>query len=135
MKTILGIDPGTSKVGLAVVQSRNSESAIVYRSVVDVGEFSGELERIFAENSIDFAVIGNGTNSLNLQNQMRETCPGLSLLILDERDTSIRARERYWECHPRRGWRRLLPSSLQVPPEPIDDFVAVILAESALNVE
>jgi hypothetical protein len=80
-------------------------------------------------------VVGDGTRSTLTQAVIREALPGKSLLVMDEQDTSIRARERYWVEVPRRGWRRLLPSSLQVPPVPIDDFVAVILAERALNVE
>ncbi|HKM17981.1 MAG TPA: pre-16S rRNA-processing nuclease YqgF, partial [Limnochordia bacterium] len=35
--------------------------------------------------------------------------------------------------HPPRGWRRLLPVSLQTPPVPIDDYVAVILAQRYLD--
>ncbi len=135
MKTVLGIDPGRSKVGLAVVQSSDNGRQILLRGVVEVPNLLNELDAYLRPFAIDFAVIGNGTNSKKVQEMIRECAPGLSILILDERDTSIRARERYWEHHPRRGWRRLLPSSLQVPPEPIDDFVAVILAENALSVD
>ncbi len=44
----------------------------------------------------------------------------------------MEARERYWEHHRRRGWRRLVPSTMLVPPDPVDDFVAFILAERVL---
>ena len=59
---------------------------------------------------------------------------GIRVVVGDEvLDTSVKARERYWEHNPRRGWRRLLPATLQTPPEPVDDFVALILAERVLS--
>jgi hypothetical protein len=64
--------------------------------------------------------------------RIREYLPSMGILVVDEKDTTFQARERYWEYHPRRGWRRLLPSTLQVPPDPVDDYVALILAERVL---
>ena len=32
-----------------------------------------------------------------------------------------------------KGWRKLLPVTMQVPPEPVDDLVAVILARRELE--
>jgi len=85
-----------------------------------VGEFS-------------MVIVGGGTTSQKLVTTLREALPSIGILVVDEKDTSLQARERYWEHNPRRGWRRLLPASLQTPPEPVDDFVAVILAERVLQ--
>jgi RNase H-fold protein (predicted Holliday junction resolvase) len=133
--TVLAIDPGTGKCGVAVVSKIGGSLHIVYRAVVQADEITDEVKRAMSEYKPDLIVIGAGTNSKSIQMKVRDATPGQALLILDERDTTIRARERYWEHTPRRGWRRLLPSTLQVPPVPIDDFVAVILAERALSVE
>jgi hypothetical protein len=51
---------------------------------------------------------------------------------VNERDSTLEARDLYWKEVPPRGWRRLVPLSLQVPPEPIDDFAAVVLARRHL---
>jgi RNase H-fold protein (predicted Holliday junction resolvase) len=130
-KTVLGIDPGTGKCGVAVLASGD----ILHRSVIDSARLIEELPVIARQYAIDLVVVGNGTNSKAIQSAIREALPGRALLIVDETDTTIRARERYWQHTPRRGWRRLLPSSMQVPPVPVDDFVAVILAERALKVD
>jgi hypothetical protein len=53
--------------------------------------------------------------------------------LIEEAGTTLAARARYFKEHPRRGWRRLLPLGLQTPPEPYDDYVAVLLAEAALG--
>jgi hypothetical protein len=89
-----------------------------------------DVEGMFAPNLV---VIGDGTRSQDIQMQVRKALPSKSVMIVDERDTTIRATERYWQETPRRGWRRIVPSTLQVPPVPIDDFVAVILAERVLS--
>lgn len=133
MKTVLGVDPGTGKCGLAVVRVHGEKTEILAREICDVPDVGNRAHTLVQAHDVELAVVGNGTNSKSVQIALRETCPGLSLLIVDERDSSIRARERYWECTPRRGWRRFLPSSLQVPPVPIDDYVAVILAERAIS--
>jgi hypothetical protein len=78
-------------------------------------------------------IVGNGTRSKDIAGLIRDGSPSMGILVVDERDTTMQARERYWEHNPRRGWRRLLPATLQTPPEPVDDFVALILAERVLK--
>lgn len=135
MRVVMAIDPGTSKCGIAVVKKEGSSEEIIFRTVAELSDVGQILQEADQAYSPDLVVVGNGTNTKTIQHKIREVLPGRAILILDERDTSIRARERYWVHHPRRGWRRLLPSTLQVPPVAIDDFVAVILAERALSVE
>ena len=53
--------------------------------------------------------------------------------IVDEYRTTDDARRAYWKAHPPRGWRRFLPTGMQVPPVPVDDFVAVLLAQRYLT--
>jgi len=134
-KCILAIDPGNAKCGIAVVREEASKPHMVHGEIVDTEGLADALLRLKNEHEFDLVVIGNGTTSRTAQEVVRQALPGRSILIVDEKDTSIRARERYWEYHPRRGWRRLLPSSLQVPPEPVDHYVALILAERALHAE
>jgi RNase H-fold protein (predicted Holliday junction resolvase) len=130
---VLGIDPGSTKCGIAVVERNSETHVILHRDVLPTEELPAKLKQLDSEFTPQLVVIGDGTRSKPIQDQVRKTLPGKSLMIVDERDTSIRARERYWEETPRRGWRRVWPSTLQVPPVPIDDFVAVILAERVLS--
>ena len=48
--------------------------------------------------------------------------------IVDEKNTTLEARKLYWKKNPPSGWRRLLPISMQVPPVPVDDIAAEVLA-------
>jgi hypothetical protein len=92
-----------------------------------------KLEQAAAVERFSMIVIGSGTNSKEIIHLVREDLPSIGILVVDEKETTLQARERYWEYNPRRGWRRLLPATLQVPPEPVDDFVALILAERVLT--
>ena len=55
--------------------------------------------------------------------------------MVDERATTLLARRRYFDANPPRGWKRLVPRGMLLPPRPIDDFAAVLIAERLLERE
>jgi hypothetical protein len=57
----------------------------------------------------------------------------MRIVLVDEKGTSLLARERYLKENPPAGWRRLLPSGMQIPKEPYDDYAALLLAERYLS--
>jgi len=59
----------------------------------------------------------------------------LAARVVPEAGTTLAARDRYWELEPARGWRRLLPKGLRLPPRDVDDVVAQILLERHLNTQ
>lgn len=132
-KIVLAVDPGTSKCGMALVKrTSGQELEVLWRSIVPTTDLVGALEEAFLVHKADMAIVGSGTHSKPVVHAIRAHMPSMGILVVDEKDTSLQARERYWEHNPRRGWRRLLPATMQTPPHPIDDFVAVILAERVL---
>lgn len=133
-KTVLAIDPGSAKCGMAIVQrDGSSELRLLWRAVAPREELSDHLKKSFEANPFTLVIVGSGTKSKEIVHEVREMMPSMAILVVDERDTTLQARERYWEYNPRRGLRRLLPATLQVPPKPVDDFVALILAERVLQ--
>lgn len=130
---MLAIDPGRSKCGMALVRRISPQKVeLVWRAVVPRDELLEKLNYALTLAAFQLIIVGGGTQSNSVVAEFREAVPSLGILVVDESDTSLHARERYWEHHPRRGWRRLLPATLQVPPEPVDDFAALILAERVL---
>jgi hypothetical protein len=101
--------------------------------VAPTEDLAAAAEEAQANAEFQLVVVGSGTRSQRVVHALRELWPGRAVLVLDERDTTLRARERYWAHNRRRGWRRLVPATLQTPPEPIDDFAAVVLAERVLT--
>ena len=132
-RTVLAVDPGSSKIGMALVRRESGGSLeVLWRRIGKIEELENDLREGMAIENPSTVVVGSSTNSKAVVRRIRELGPVSGILLVDEANTSQQARERYWEHHPRRGWRRILPASLQTPPEPVDDFVAVILAERVL---
>jgi len=132
-KTVLAIDPGTSKCGYALVRrDANDRLELLWRKVSPREQLCESLKEAEAIGPYSLLIVGSGTQSREIVNGLREHMPAVAVLVVDEQNTTMQARERYWLHNPRRGWRRLLPATLQVPPEPVDDFVALILAERVL---
>jgi hypothetical protein len=53
--------------------------------------------------------------------------------LVDEAGTTLAARQRYWQLEPPRGWQRLLPKGMRLPPRDVDDVVAQLLLERHLG--
>ncbi len=133
VRTIAAVDPGSAKCGVALVRREADGSiTLVERAIVPPDALAEKLYEIHERIPYSLLVVGSGTRSRPLVHEIREKMPSMGILVVDERDTSLQARERYWQHHKRKGWRRLLPSTMQTPPVPVDDFVALILAERVL---
>lgn len=125
---VIAIDPGRCKCGVAVVRGVAAE--VLQRVVVPTDRVRETLADLCARYHPDVILLGNGTTSAGIAKVVEEL--GLRVELVDEKLTSLAARRRYFVENPPRGLRRLIPTSMQTPPEPCDDYVAVILAERYL---
>jgi len=127
---ILAIDPGREKCGLAVVRR---DGAVVFREVVVRAALAARLREVGAAHGVDVVVLGDRTGSKETAEVVRGCLPGAQVHLVDEHRSTEEARKRYFAENPPRGWRRLIPRGLLVPPVPYDDHVAIILAERYLR--
>ena len=127
--TIAALDPGRDKCGFAVL---DDSGYVLMQRVIDTKNLIEEVNAAKADHGFSRLVIGNGTTSKNAQERLRSV-PDLTLFVRDEYLTTEMARGEYWKAHPPQGWRRLIPVTMQVPPVPVDDFVAVILGHRFLQ--
>ena len=75
--------------------------------------------------------MGNATNGRPVAQAVRALLPpDFPLHQVEEAYTSERARRRYFAENPPRGLARLIPAGMRTPPVPVDDWVAVLLAEA-----
>jgi RNase H-fold protein (predicted Holliday junction resolvase) len=128
--TVLAIDPGRSKCGIAVVTG-GTEPEVLHRAVVPTDQITQILTQLSSRHRLDVILIGNGTTASQAAEAAQNV--GVPVELVDERLTSVEARKRYFAENPPRGLRRLIPASLQTPGQPVDDYVAVILAERYLH--
>lgn len=124
---IMGVDPGRDKCGVAVL---NSVGEVKFSEVIPTENFNTAIKNLAAQFEIEMVILGNGTTHVEAENKIRAI--NLPVTVIDEKFTTEEARREYWVQNPPRGWRRLLPVSMQVPPVPVDNIVAEILAKRYL---
>lgn len=124
MSAVLGIDPGTRKVGWALTEE--ADSPPIALGIEPLESLLEHLGPLLEQHPIRAVALGGGTNAAVLQERLGGL--GVPVHVIDETDTTYRARPLYFADHPPRGWRRLLPLGLQVPPRPIDDYAALLIA-------
>lgn len=124
---ILGIDPGTRKAGYALV-GRDGTALVI--GIEEISALRARAERLVGEHAVTAIALGSGTNRDVLMAQLGDL--GVPIRVVDERETTLRARALYFADHPPRGWRRLIPLGMQMPPRPIDDYAAVLIARRLL---
>ena len=112
--------------------SHHDEPEVLHQSVVETESLSCELAELCSRFVPDVLVVGDGTTSSAAAEIARAT-EAAPVELVDEKHSSEVARRRFFQLNPPRGWRRLVPTSLQTPPVPYDDYVAVVLAERYLD--
>ena len=127
---VLGLDPGTDKCGLAVVSRQQGP---LYQEVVSLAELPEIVRGIAARFAIGEVAIGDCTGAERTHDQLARAGIDMPVTTVSEELTSRLARERYWEENPPRGLARLIPLGLRVPPRPVDDYAALIIAERLLE--
>lgn len=131
IQTVLAIDPGRSKCGVAVVSFADSGLKVHHRQVIELAHIPAIVADLAACYALTAIVLGNGTNSGEIERLLTDR-RSVPVVIVDEKDTTLLARKRFFRENPPRGLRRLIPTSLQVPNRAYDDYVAIILAERYL---
>ncbi len=126
---ILGFDPGRDKCGVAVL---NSDRQVQMHQVVASDDAITTIKSLIDQYSISLIVIGDQTTSKIWHQKLTEALPKVTVEFVDERNSTLEARDRYWEMYPPQGLQKLIPQSLRIPPRPIDDIVAILLIERYL---
>ncbi|QOV22732.1 RuvC family protein [Anabaenopsis elenkinii] len=128
---ILGFDPGKDKCGLAVM---GLDRQLYYHQVVTAQKAIPTIETLRQQFPISLMVMGDQTTAKQWKLQLGQTLvEQLNIILVDERYSTLEARDRYWQMYPPKGLTRLVPQGMRQPPRPIDDIVALLLIERYLN--
>lgn len=129
---ILGFDPGRDKCGLAVMSEEDLQ--LHYHQVVSATDATSSINRLLQKFSISIVVMGDRTTSIQWQQQLKEVLPtSVEIFRVDEHNSTLEARDLYWQMYPPKGLTKLLPPGLREPPRPIDDLVAILLIKRYLK--
>lgn len=128
---ILGFDPGREKCGVAVM-GMNQE--LHYHQVVPASEAATTIQTLCKQFPIETLVMGDQTTAKKWKQQLeQDLLTSIPIILVDERYSTLEARDRYWQMYPPKSFGRLIPQQLRSISRPIDDIVAIILIERYLS--
>lgn len=138
----LGIDPGRQKFGWALGDAEGTlvASGIVPAErledfVLKAARFCKGCEEWLLEGKlpeggkIAKVFCGDGTGHARF---VQELARHFEVALVEELNTTLEARSLYWDMHPPRGLKRLVPLSLLMPPRCLDDLAAFCILRRAL---
>lgn len=121
-EVILSIDPGKEKVGMAVLSSRGE---VRFRKILSEEKLEKEIHILKEKYGPLQVVVGNSTGSEKVLRILEKM--NLPFTLVDERNSSEEARKLYFQAHPPRGWRKIVPLSFLYPDRAFDDWQAVVI--------
>ena len=125
MIKLLSIDPGKYKCGLVVAEISEKK---VYEAIILKSESLVDYVRNLVEaEDISKIIIGNGTNS----NEIRVKLNFLKkeIITFEEKNSTYRAKARYFEIFPIRGLKFLIPREVFILNKNLDAISALIILE------
>ena len=140
---ILALDPGRDKTGFAFVDMQGNllASGIFESSQRDkffenlgggISFLEGNAERI-THSRVKFIALGNGTGSKEFHDYVKRVTD-YEIKVVNEKNTTLEARELYWRLHEPSFLMRLIPKNLRVPDRILDDLAAWAIGLRALKV-
>ena len=126
---MISIDPGKCKCGLVLVDfpKKKVDQAIVLNT-----EFlPNYVKNLNGSENISKVIIGNGTTSR--QNIEKLDFIKNDLIIVEEKNTTLRAKKRYFEIFPTRGLKSFLPKEIFIMNKNLDALSALIILEDYCN--
>ena len=132
MSKIISIDPGKYKCGLVLVEISEKK---VYEATVIKSELLEDYVRNLNNNEeISKIIIGNGTTSREITEKLDFLKK--EIIIFEEKNTTYRAKARYFELFPISGLKFLMPREVFILNKKLDAISALIILDiHAYNVE
>lgn len=122
---VLAVDPGRSKWGLAVVCR---DGRCLERQQVLRAQGVEAADRLLRLHGVSRVLVGGRTGGAEALGLLSKLPSVSAAQAVDEHGSTLAARSLYYRYHPPRGWRRLVPRGLLVPPRALDDYAAEVLA-------
>ena len=125
MGKVLSIDPGKRKCGivLAEISERKVYKAIILKSEL----IENYVRDLNTYEEISKIVIGNGTSSRQIIKKLGFLKKEIK--IFEEKNTTFRAKARYFELFPIRGLKFLIPREVFILNKNLDAISALIILE------
>ena len=125
MPRVIVIDPGKSKCGLVLAEISEKK---VYEAIILKSELLENYVRdLITAEDISQIIIGNGTTSREIREKLfffkKE------IITFEEKNTTYRAKARYFELFPISGLKFLMPREVFILNKNLDAISALIILE------
>ena len=125
MFKLISIDPGKCKCGLVLAEISEKK---VYKAIILKSELLADYVRnLNTVEDISKIVIGNGTNSRKIIEKLDFLKQ--EIIIFEEKNTTYRAKARYFELFPISGLKFLIPREVFILNKNLDAISALIILE------
>ena len=125
MSRVLTIDPGKSKCGLVLAEITEKK---VYEAIVVKSELlENYLRKLINTEKISQIIIGNGTTSREIKEKLNFFKK--EIITFEEKNTTYRAKARYFELFPISGLKFLMPREVFILNKNLDAISALIILE------
>lgn len=126
---ILAIDPGREKTGIAILKN----SDVLEHKKINSEELVQIIKSLLEKYIIKTIVMGNGTSSKKKYDLLKREFIDRDIVLINEYRTTDEARKLYFQENPPKGWKKLIPLGMQVPPVPVDDYAAIVIGRKYLK--
>jgi len=125
MPRLITIDPGKNKCGLVLAEISERK---VYKAIILKSELLGNYVRnLITAEEISQIIIGNGTTSREIKEKLYFFKK--EIIIFEEKNTTYRAKARYFELFPISGLKFLIPREIFILNKNLDAISALIILE------
>jgi RNase H-fold protein (predicted Holliday junction resolvase) len=131
MAKVLSIDPGKSKCGLVLAQINEKK---VYEATVLNSEFLEDyIKNLNNVEDISKIIIGDGTTSKETKEKLNFLKK--EIITFEEKNTTYRAKNRYFELFPITGLKFLIPREVFILNKNLDAISALIILEDYFKIK
>ena len=125
MARVVTIDPGKSKCGLVLAEISEKK---VYKAIILKSELlENYLRNLITAEDIEQIIIGNGTTSREIREKLHFFKK--EIITFEEKNTTYRAKARYFELFPISGLKFLIPREVFILNKNLDAISALIILE------
>jgi len=131
MPRVITIDPGKSKCGLVLAEISEKK---VYDAIILKSEFlENYVRNLIDAEDISQIIIGNGTTSKEIREKLLFFKK--EIITFEEKNTTYRAKARYFEIFPISGLKCLIPREVFIINKNLDAISALIILEDYCKIK
>jgi len=125
MPKVITIDPGKSKCGLVLAEISQKK---VYEAIILKSELiENHVRNLITAEDVSKIIIGNGTTSTEIREKLYFFKK--EIITFEEKNTTYRAKARYFELFPISGLKFLIPREVFILNKNLDAISALIILE------